>query len=41
MANVSVSISVFFKKDCTINKLENSGTELTQGVLSLIKNTQR
>lgn len=40
MANVPVSISVFFKQDFTINKMENSGTELTQGVPSLMQNTQ-
>lgn len=40
MVNVPVSISVFFKQDFTITKVENSGTELTQGVPCLILNTQ-
>lgn len=40
MANVPVSISVFFKQDFTIKMVENSGTELTQGVQGQNINTQ-
>ena len=40
LAIVPESIYVFFKQDFTINMVENSGTELTQGVQGQNINTQ-